>query len=178
MEELSTKKKGWKRGHIAAQNSSLLDDPIPQGAKLKPAEVLPKNMMEFGRDWRRLDSHMECIEYLHRLGIAKFKRIIKNADDFELLESLLRFLTTVEMEGNLLDAGKWMKALAAMSQYSMLLDCVDAQLREDVGGILRRHKESKKLKEEEVSPTADNEESNSATAVGTSTPLDAANELD
>lgn len=100
VEELSTKKKGWKKGHTASAGTSLLSDDnkgtvfqnilnkSSTGGDESNQKPLPRTMMEFGRDWMRLSSSTDKEAYLLRLGRPKFKKIIAHGDDFDVLEDV------------------------------------------------------------------------------------------
>lgn len=156
VEELSEKKKGWKKSHTTFKGSSLLDDPDTRRGtvNLVATHTLPKTMMEFGRDWRRLEGLESKIPYLVRLGTSKFKKMISCADDFELLEDIQATLVQINEEsknnidnsrgdGGGLDASKWLKAMTTSKQYDMLMGCVRKELKTSVEAILLQREVNK-----------------------------------
>jgi hypothetical protein len=157
VEELSEKKKGWKKTHTSYKGTSLLDEPDNgRNAANLTTSTLPKTMMEFGRDWRRLEGLDARLPYLIKLGTSKFKKISSGADDFELLEDIQMSLVQVHEEqcagenSLKLDAGKWLKAMTSIKQYDMLMGCVKAELRARVEAILSQREVDKANEKERL----------------------------
>lgn len=159
VEELSTSKKGWKKSHTGFKGSSLLDEPEVGRTNVSlVTTVLPKTIMEFGRDWRRLDSLDTRVSYMLRLGSSKFKKLSSGADDFELLEDIQASLVQISEEKlansaisqtwGEIDPGKWLKTMTSIKQYAMLMGCVKQTLKESVEAILAQ-RESDKAAEKE-----------------------------
>lgn len=147
VEELSVQKKGWKKAGDHRKNHSLLDEGNNADTGIKfSASTLPKSMLEFGRDWRRLESDQERVRYLQNVGTSKFKKLVFLADDFELLEDLMQKLVSLANspespvvetnDGKKFSVVKWIKAVGTMRNYAMLEGCMDKSLLVSVNALL------------------------------------------
>lgn len=151
VEELSLKKKGWQKSYHNNNGSSLLnnedlfnnDENNNNNILSGNISKIPKSMLEFGRDFRRFnnDNNYDTkISYLLLIGTSKFKKIMNNADDFELLENIVMTIINYNDDNNnnnnTFKKTKWLKAVSTIKQYSMLLDCLSVDIKLKLNCIL------------------------------------------
>ena len=148
VEELTVQKKGWQKSYVGINSSSLLAGDVKntteslliKSSSEQLPKTFPKSLMEFGRDWRRIMIWTNRLIYLKYVGSTKFKKLLVNADDFELLEDIITHIIRLHFEPSdeiELNSYKWIQLFITMSQYSILFNCLPISIQENIDIIIK-----------------------------------------